>query len=180
LLLADAIRRRRRLGFAYRAYSGEETQRELSPYGLVVHAGRWYLAGFDHGRDDLRTFRVDRMRRASILDEGAVEPPAGFDAAAHISTSIARVRWPVEVEVLLDLPLDDVSRRVPATLAELVEEEGGTLLRMRVSSLEWMATVLAGLGCRFTIRAPDELRASVREVADRLRRSARAPAAPRS
>jgi predicted DNA-binding transcriptional regulator YafY len=43
---------------------------------------------------------------------------------------------------------------------------------MRVDSLDWMAGVLAGLGCDFTIRAPAELRASVRALADRLARSA--------
>jgi hypothetical protein len=31
-----------------------------------------------------------------------------------------------------------------------------------------MATVLAGLGCSFTIREPDELRASVLALAERL------------
>jgi hypothetical protein len=39
---------------------------------------------------------------------------------------------------------------------------------MRVESLDWMATVLAGLGCSFAIREPDELRASVRALAKRL------------
>jgi predicted DNA-binding transcriptional regulator YafY len=43
---------------------------------------------------------------------------------------------------------------------------------MRVSSLDWMAGVLAGLGCDFTIRKPDELRASVRALAERLARLA--------
>ncbi|MGH9320327.1 MAG: WYL domain-containing protein, partial [Vicinamibacteria bacterium] len=56
----------------------------------------------------------------------------------------------------------------PATLAELVERDGGTLLRMRVSSLDWTASVLAGLRCDFTIVGPDELRASVRGFAERL------------
>ena len=54
------------------------------------------------------------------------------------------------------------------TLAELSDHPGGTLLRMRVESLYWMATVLAGLGCDFTICRPDELRASVRTLAERL------------
>jgi hypothetical protein len=31
-----------------------------------------------------------------------------------------------------------------------------------------MATMLAGLGCGFSIRRPDELRASVRSLAERL------------
>ena len=168
LLLADAIRRRTRLRVAYRAFSGEATRRVLSPHGLVVHSGRWYLAAFDHGRDDLRTFRVDRMRRAVIAKEPAAPPPEGFDAAAYIRRSLARTPWPHEVEVLLQLSLEDATRRLPATLAELAEADGGTLLRMRVSSLDWMARILAGLDCAFTIREPEELRASVRGLADRL------------
>jgi predicted DNA-binding transcriptional regulator YafY len=40
---------------------------------------------------------------------------------------------------------------------ELVEREGGTLLRMRVGSLDWMAGVLARLGCQFTVIEPTEL-----------------------
>jgi predicted DNA-binding transcriptional regulator YafY len=172
LLLADVIRRRRRVRGTYRAFSGEETRRELSPHGLVVHSGRWYLAAHDHLRDDLRTFRVDRMRRLRAIAEIAVDPPEGFNAVAYVSTSLARVPWRWEVEVVLDLPVDEAVRRVPATLAELIEEEGTTVLRMRVGSLDWMATVLAGLGCDFAIRAPAELRASVRALGERLARSA--------
>jgi predicted DNA-binding transcriptional regulator YafY len=172
LLLADLIRRRRRVRGTYRAFSGEETRRELSPHGLVVHSGRWYLAAHDHLRDDLRTFRVDRMRRLRAIVEAAVDPPDGFDAVAYVSTSLARVPWHWEVEVVLDLPVDEAVRRVPATLAELIDEDGTTVLRMRVGSLDWMATVLAGLGCDFAIRAPEELRASVRALGERLARSA--------
>ena len=168
LLVADAIRRRRRLRAAYRSFSGENTRRELSPHGLVVHSGRWYLAAHDHTRDALRTFRVDRMRSTRVRDEPAVEPPDGFEASAYVSRSLARVPWPHRVEVLLDLPLEEATRRLPATLAELAESDGGTLLRMRVSSLEWTARLLAGLGCDFRVREPDELRASVRELGEHL------------
>ena len=49
---------------------------------------------------------------------------------------------------------------------------GATVLRMRVGSLDWMATMLAGLGCGFAIRQPDELRQSVRDLGERLARSA--------
>lgn len=168
LLLADAIRRRRRVRTGYRAFSGERTQRELSPHGLVVHSGRWYLAAHDHRRDDLRTFRVDRMSRTAVSTRQALEPPDGFDAVAYVSRSLARVpsRW--EVEVLLHVPVDVASQRLPATLAELAEANGGTLLRMRVDSLDWMARTLAGLDCGFTIYEPDELRSTVRVLAERL------------
>jgi predicted DNA-binding transcriptional regulator YafY len=168
LMLADAIRRGRRLRAAYRTFSGEESERELSPHGLVVHSGRWYLAAHDHTRDEPRTFRVDRMWRTALAEGAFVPPPEGFDAVAHVTHSLASVPWKWEVEVLLDLPVDEAAQRIPATLAELADDPEGTLLRMRVSSLDWMATVLAGLGCSFTIRRPDELRASVRALAERL------------
>ena len=93
LLLAAAIRRRRRLRIAYRTFAGDESERELSPHGLVVHRGRWYLAAHDHGRDDLRTFRVDRIRRTELADASAVGPPDGFDAVAHVTRSLASVPW---------------------------------------------------------------------------------------
>jgi predicted DNA-binding transcriptional regulator YafY len=170
LLLADAIRRRRRVRIGYRSLAGERTERELSPYGLVVHQGRWYLAAHDHGREALRTFRVDRVLRASIGEESAGEPPDGFDALAHVTRSLAQVPWPWEVEVLLELPIDEARRRVPPTLAELVEEGDATALRMRVTSLDWTASLLAGLGCGFRVRRPEDLRTSVRALAQRLAR----------
>ena len=104
------------------------------------------------------------------ITEAAVDPPEGFDAVAYVSTSLARVPWRWEVEVLLELPVDEAARRVPATLAELVDEDGATVLRMRVGSLDWMATILAGLGCGFTIRRPGR---AARQRA-RARRAARA------
>lgn len=168
LLLAEAIRRGRRVRVTYRSYEGERTTRELSAYGLVVHAGRWYLAAHDHRRSALRTFRVDRIRGAAIGGASAVTAPDGFDALEHVSRSLAQVPWPWEVDVLLDLPVDDARRRIPGTLAELSEEDGGTALRMRVSSLDWAASLLAGLGCRFRVRAPTELRASVAGLSERL------------
>src|SRR6187549_1696265 len=172
LLLADAVRRGRRVRTSYKAYSGERTRRELSPYGLVVHSARWYLAAHDHLRDDLRTFRVDRMLRVRVTSETADDPPDGFDAVTYVSTSLARVPWGWEVEVVLELSVEEAMRRVPSTLAELVDHDGATVLRMRADSLDWAASILAGLGCGFSIRRPDELRDSVRALGERLARSA--------
>ena len=174
LLLADANRRRRRVRTDYRSHVGAKTQRELSVYGLVLHSGCWYLAAHDHLRDDLRTFRVDRMHRPLLTETPAAAPPPGFDAVEHVTRSLAQVPWPWEVEVVVERPLDEVARRLPATLAELSAAEQGTLVRARVGSLEWMASVLAGLDAPFTILGPEELRSSVRALGERLTSSAAA------
>jgi predicted DNA-binding transcriptional regulator YafY len=172
LSLAEAIARHRRVQVAYSSYAGVLSTRRLSPYGLVVHRGRWYLAAHDHDRGDLRTFRVDRIGRVELVDGPVVDPPEDFDAVAYVSSSLAQVPWTWEVEVWLDLSVDVVTRRVPPTLAELSDDGGGTLLRMRSSSLDWVAALLAGLDCDFAIRRPSELRAGVRALATRLERRA--------
>ena len=152
----------------YRTFAGDESDRELSPHGLVVHSGRWYLAAFDHGRDDLRTFRVDRMSRVAVAEEPALTPPDGFDAVAEVSRSLARVPWNWEVEVLLDLaarrggaahPGD--ARRADRGRGRDPASHAGRLARLD-------GGVLAGLDCPFAIRRPDELRESVRALAERL------------
>jgi predicted DNA-binding transcriptional regulator YafY len=178
LALSEAAQRRRRVYARYTSHGGEESDRELSPYGLVVHAGRWYLAAHDHGRGELRTFRVDRMHGVTI-GRAAEPPPPGFDAVAHVSRSLARVPWSWAVEVLLDSSLAHAAGRIPPTLGELAEADGGVVLRMRVESLDYMARLLATLECPFTIHRPDELREAVGRLAARLSASSR-ETAPRS
>jgi predicted DNA-binding transcriptional regulator YafY len=179
LVLSDAIRRKHRVRTSYTSFAGERSERELSPYGLVVHSGRWYLAAHDHGRDALRTFRIDRMAGPSMTTAAVMPAPEGFDAVAHVARSLASVPWRYAVEVVLELPLAVTAARVPSTLAELVDAGEQTVLRMQVDSLDWMAGILAGFGCDFTVVEPPELRQSVAALARRLGAQVEPAPAPR-
>ncbi len=59
--LAGAVTARERLRFGYRAGDGAETKRLVEPDRLVSTGHRWYLVAYDLGREDWRTFRVDRV-----------------------------------------------------------------------------------------------------------------------
>lgn len=52
-----AVASRRRAQMVYRAWSGELTDRVVSPYHIVCRAGRWYVVGYCHLRRDQRVFR---------------------------------------------------------------------------------------------------------------------------
>jgi predicted DNA-binding transcriptional regulator YafY len=86
-----------------------------------------------------------------------------------VSRALARVPWTHAVDVVLHQPIERARERFPPTLAELEPAGEDTLLRMRAESLDWVAGLLAAAGSSFTIRSPDELRASVQALADRLR-----------
>ncbi|MFC4053686.1 helix-turn-helix transcriptional regulator [Actinomadura syzygii] len=168
LTLAAAARERRRVRLRYRSWRGEDTERDLDAYGLVFHSGRWYVTGHDHRSGEVRTFRVDRVVSAEPGD-ARYEIPGDADPVRDVTLSLARVPYAHEVEVLLDAGLDEVRRRVPATVATLTEEPGGgVLLATRAERLDGMARMLAGLGFPFTVRRPDELRGHVRDLARTL------------
>jgi predicted DNA-binding transcriptional regulator YafY len=172
LLIAEAVRRRRSLEIGYARRDGTRSTREIDPLGLVARRGRWYVPARDRGSGELRTFRADRITRATI--GGPAEPPEpGFDPAAHVVEMLARLPWAWEIEVRLDGPVGEIAARVPATLAELEADGTGTRLRMRADSLDWVAGVLAGVGADFQVIRPDELREHLQRLASRLRAGAR-------
>jgi predicted DNA-binding transcriptional regulator YafY len=169
LVLADAARRHRRVAADYAPARGEPRRRELDPFGVVVHGGRWYVSARDAASGETRTFRADRFTGTVRLGEPTDPPPDGFDPVTAVARSLARVPYAWAVEVRLAAPVAQIRPRVPATIAELTPDgEDACTLTMRSDSLRWTAEVLASLGCPFTINFPDELRAEVRAVAERL------------
>ncbi|MBR8745229.1 YafY family protein, partial [Nocardiopsis sp. MG754419] len=61
-LIAAACRDSELLRFDYESHEGVPSRRVVEPHRLVSHGRRWYLVAWDTGREDWRTFRVDRLR----------------------------------------------------------------------------------------------------------------------
>jgi predicted DNA-binding transcriptional regulator YafY len=162
--VCEAARQAQPVWLRYRAWRGEETERLFDPYGVVFHTGRWYAVGWDHLRDAVRVFRLDRVLAADPRD-GTFVPPADFDSVAAVVSSLARVPYAWSVEVLLDLPLEEAQRRVPLGLATLEQTPRGVTLRTNAERLDGMARVLVSLGCSFVVRQPPELLDALRRLA---------------
>ena len=168
LTLGSATRGHEQLHLKYR--SGEPvrtSERDVDPYGLVFHSGRWYLVAHDHKRDEIRSFRLDRIRE--VTRSGVTfEAPPNFDAVSHVTRQWAGLPWRWEVEVLIEADVAQVRRRVPAAIADVTEVAQGVRLSCRAQSLPGMAQMLAGLGWPFTVVKPDELRTALAEHAAQL------------
>jgi predicted DNA-binding transcriptional regulator YafY len=168
LTLAHAASLRQRVQIRYRSHAEQESERDLDPYGLVLHSGRWYVTGHDSNSGQVRTFRVDRISGAGLTGASFV-PPGGFDPVQHVARSLAAVPYAHEVEVVLATTLDDAKRRIPPTFGTLTETDGGVLFQARANDLKGAAVMLAGLGWPFTVRRPAALVTEVRALSDRLR-----------
>ena len=67
--VCSAVLQRRQLAFEYRARSTDEkTKRTVSPQRVTHYRDNWYLDAWDHEREALRSFSVDRITGARVLD----------------------------------------------------------------------------------------------------------------
>ncbi|MFF8600731.1 helix-turn-helix transcriptional regulator [Streptomyces sp. NPDC015232] len=168
--LAGAVTGHEKLRFGYRAGDGAESRRLVEPYRLVSTGRRWYLVAYDLGREDWRTFRVDRVTEP--FPTGARfaprELPAG-DAAAFMTRSMARAQGEVDLDVEFAAPAEFVVARLPGHLVPVAEGPDRCRLRARVAdSVEWLALRLALMDVDFTVHAPEPLITYMRDLSARL------------
>ncbi|MGB5734903.1 MAG: WYL domain-containing transcriptional regulator [Thiohalocapsa sp.] len=75
--VAGALAQRRRLRIRYYSRWREgRDERDVSPQRLIHYRDNWYLDGWCHLRDGLRTFSIDAMEQASELDQSALDVAA--------------------------------------------------------------------------------------------------------
>ncbi|RLL66427.1 WYL domain-containing protein [Streptomyces sp. Z26] len=132
LTLADAVRHRRPVALRYTDRHGRRSDRVLHPYGVVVHAGRWYVTGADPDADPgdgdgdggtgggERTFRLDRVAEARALP-GTFEAPPERDPAARLLAGFADAPYRHEVTLRVHATFGAIRARLPASVARVTE-----------------------------------------------------------
>ncbi|MFE2709392.1 helix-turn-helix transcriptional regulator [Streptomyces mirabilis] len=171
LALAQASRTTTTVGIKYQSWRQNQTERDIDPYGVVFHTGRWYLVGHDHLRDDLRTFRIDRIASVTPRSQTFITPN-DFDPVAHLTSTLAQGPYRWQVEVMIHGPLDEIARRLPNSAVTLTAQPAGVLMHARAERLDGMAHMLASLEWPFTIHHPDELRPALKNLAAKLAEAA--------
>ncbi|MFJ3758172.1 helix-turn-helix transcriptional regulator [Streptomyces sp. NPDC090080] len=182
LTVADAVRHRRPLALRYTDREGRRSERTLHAYGIVAHAGRWYVTGRDAGIGEDRTLRLDRIADARTLP-GSFEAPAGPGPAERVLTGFAAAPYRHEVILRVHGTPEQVRARLPVTVASIEEHrpaadldrtaERWLRVGLRAERLDWLPAVLAALDRPFVVERPEELRGLVTALADRLASCAR-------
>jgi proteasome accessory factor C len=152
----------------YKENEDEFSQRRVEPYALVNGREGWYVASFDPGRNDMRHFRLDRIRRAEITDEHfeyrpEVDPAAEVEGwmrtgevqasrTARLWVAPERARWARE------------SRRV-------VQErrDGSVVVELSFAGVRWLAREVLKEAGYAAVLEPEDAREAVLAAAARLR-----------
>jgi predicted DNA-binding transcriptional regulator YafY len=166
--LETAISKQRTLRFDYWGIGRDEVrERTIDPYALLPHEGSWYVIGRDHGADELRTFRVSRIRgdiRFHTRRERDFRLPDDFNAESHRPSA----PWQMgEIVGAARIALaGDTAWWVERTYRRYGEIEDDVFVTP-YASLEHLAAWVLRLDGRAVPLEPEELR---REVAAGLRR----------
>jgi predicted DNA-binding transcriptional regulator YafY len=172
-LIASACRDYEMLRFAYLSKDGVASDREVEPHRLVHSSRRWYLAAWDVGRANWRTFRVDRIQSKITAGARFVPRPAPEgDFAAYVAKSVSYVAPSYQARIRFHAPKHEAAKRIPPGAGILEAETDDTcLLQTGAYSLEMLAIYLALTGFDFDVLEPAELIDRVRKLAARFERA---------
>jgi predicted DNA-binding transcriptional regulator YafY len=173
-VIATACRDSECLRFGYRGRDGAASRREVEPHSLVNLGRRWYLVAWDRGREDWRTFRVDRLTgpaATGVRFRGRTLPAK--DAADYIAKSMSAWKHRFEARVTLHASAEEIRRRFPPHWGPVEPIDERTCeYRTGDDDLDWLALRIAMFGVDFDVHEPPELADRLRAMGQRLERAA--------
>ena len=165
-VVSRAIAERRLLEIEhYKEELDEFTKRRIEPYKLMNGREGWYVHSWDPDKDDTRSFRLDRIRSATVLDESferrpGIEPDIhGWPSTGEVADSrIARVwmaperaRWARE------------DKRVVEDLAD-----EAVVVELSYAGHEYLAREILKEAGDAVVLEPEDSRQAVLEAAEAL------------
>ena len=173
--LASACLDALELRFSYEDARGALSSRTVEPLRLV-HTGRlWYLAARDVDRDDLRTFRVDRVRSAHIAKDASRFVPtlSAEGVTEFVARAISTSPYRLHARFRLDGSVSSLRSRIPSWLGVLAAESGThSVLTLGGDSIEGLVALAGHVGMDFELLEPAELAQALEGGAQRLIRGA--------
>ncbi|MFT3798929.1 helix-turn-helix transcriptional regulator [Microbacterium sp.] len=149
--VAEAVRTGVAVSFAYRAPDAAPTTRTVDPVKVHIAGGQWYLQGWCHLREAMRTFHLDRVSDVRLTDipstHGSDPAPALFEATDDDVE--VEVRYRAAAAALL---ADYV------VIADPADDSGLRTARVRVGDARSLKRIAARLGGDFEILAPGDAR----------------------
>jgi predicted DNA-binding transcriptional regulator YafY len=166
-LVASAVLNRKRLHIVYLSRSSNErTERDISPQRLVHYRENWYCDAWCHLREDVRSFAVDAIQSAQLLDKKAKTVPdrdldevlaAGYGIFSGRKTTWAKLRFTPERARWVSAEQWHPQQR------GRFERDGSYLLELPFSDHRELAMDILRHGPHVEVLEPASLRAAVKD-----------------
>ncbi|MDM4764014.1 WYL domain-containing protein [Galbitalea sp. SE-J8] len=161
-LIRRAVARGVQLELDYVTSAGASERRRVDPLRVESVDESWYLRGWCHLREAVRTFRLDRMSDVVVTDE-----PIGHDAA---DVPLPDVLFEASDDDLV-VTIDVAASAMPliadyvAAGASLEERDGVVRTTVRMSHYHGLKRLVASMPGAVAVVAPEDARRAVAEWA---------------
>jgi proteasome accessory factor BC len=166
--VSRAIADRRLLAIDYYKENEDEfSQRMVEPYALINGQEGWYLASYDPDREDVRHFRLDRIKAATVTD-ATFQPRPEVDPAADVDG------WPRTGEVPASrrarLWISPERARWAREERTVVEElsDGALIVELGFAGVDWLAREVLKEAGDAVVLEPADAREAVQVAVARL------------
>ncbi|BDZ38331.1 helix-turn-helix transcriptional regulator [Microbacterium suwonense] len=112
-VISRALHERVAVAFRYQAPDAEPTTRTVDPRQILMTNGQWYLQGWCHLRQAMRTFHLDRVSDAQLTDIPIThaDAPVPTDFGSGTVSGAVTVRLPERMLPLLGgFPHEEIDR----------------------------------------------------------------------
>lgn len=156
----------------YDSYSsGVVSKRLVDPYHMMFREGCWYLVSYCHTREQIRIFRIDRIKELTVTEK-RFEPPDNFSLQEYMKNSWQLGKGePVVVRVHFNPPVSRLIRENVWHHTQEIEELPGDrlILTVRVEGTWEIRKWILGWGSAAVCLEPEELRDEIgRELEEML------------
>jgi predicted DNA-binding transcriptional regulator YafY len=164
-ILRKALRDNKQVCMVYQSgHTPQGESREVDVYGLFHRSGWWYLVGFCHLRQGMRTFRVDRIMELEATEKDFARP-SDFDFHAYIAQDWQDVP-PIKVRMLFAARCAFLAQYAKGYWESFAEQpDGSIMVTFHAPDFNSGASNALTYGPGVTVLEPPEVRRIVREWA---------------
>ena len=164
--LSSALEERKTVEIEYYTYGRDElNRRRVNPLSLEFGLGHWYLRAFDGRSNEMRVFRVDRIKDLQMTSE-TFEPRAGKEPeiAEPFSPSPS---GDIEVRLRFSPALAAWAEEQPI-FSDAKREDAYLICTLRTDALAWLERELLKYGTEVEVLSPPELVEALRQTVQGL------------
>ena len=165
-VVSGAVAGRRLLRIEYYKENEDEfTERTIEPYKLANGQEGWYVHCYDLDKDASRSYRLDRIREATVLDD-TFEPREGIEPDVHGWLSTGEVPASSTARIWISPDRARWAREDRRVVEDL--SDGAVVVERTFASHEWLAREVLKEAGDAVVLEPEEARAAVLEAAAAL------------
>lgn len=173
--LYQTILNTKQLRINYYSYSRDVTsERVVDPYVLTFRRRAWYLIAFCHNRNDIRMFRVNRIKRLNYTGK-TFAYPSNFSLEEYMASSWSTMRKGEEAEeteivVKFDARIAPLIKEVNWHPTQQIEDlpDGSILYTVTVAGTKEISFWILGYGYQAEVISPESLREEIAAVAEKM------------